>query len=280
MDFLSFLFMLIFGGMFVLAASPIIIYSFGKRWIINATNPYQRVLTSFQQLQHPSRSFVEAFANTKLVQKWISEGRLSEVSASTLFAYMNNSVRNTFTRSLPRERIKPIDLFLRKTKKAKKIHIEHVEAEVKNLLQEDIEQLASTREHLQFYYFNELFDSLELVNTFKQQANHAIQHQIDQVVSRTLHLLPYFEQNKMYELSHKFKTLLIKDLPESIRLLSNIEGKEKLDKEAELYVVLKSVISEITQIENQIKNSTNDELEKRMKIMKTKYTLKQEPDEE
>ncbi|PGK52412.1 hypothetical protein CN918_32015 [Priestia megaterium] len=276
MDFLSLIFMIVFGGLFVLAASPIIIYSLGKRWIINAANPYQRVITSFKQLQHPFRSYIEAFANTELAKRWINEGRLSPETSSVLFAYMDGSTRTLFTRSLARERIKSIDAFLRKTKKAKKLHMDQTDAEIKHLLNEDILQNKATKEHLQFYYYDELYESLELINTHKQQANHAIQHQIDQVISRTLYLLPYFEQHKMYELSHKFKTLITKDLPESTRLLGNIDASGRLDKETELYVVLKTILSEITQMENNIKASSDEELAKRMKIMKTKYTLQQE----
>ena len=276
MDFFSFIFLLVFGTLFVIAASPIIIYSVGKRWVKNAVNPYQRAITSFGQFQHPSRSYLEAFANSQLAQKWINEGRLSTETASVLFAYMNTTSRSLFTRSIQRERIKPIDTFLRRTKKAKKTHLDQAEVEIKTFLTEDIALNKTTKEHFQFHYFNELYESIQIIKTNKMHANHAIQHQIDQVVSRTLQLLPYFDQHKMYELSHKFKTLLTKDLPESIRLLGNIDTAARLDKEAELYVVLKTILAEITQMEDNIKAASDEELAKRMKIMKTKYTLKQE----
>lgn len=273
MGFILTLLLIAFGGFLFLAASPFIIYKAGKNYVNHMVNPYEKTVKSINKLEHPTKEFLSKFSKTTLFHSWRKNDKISIPTLSVLLTLLSPSERIYILKTMPKEKLLAVDDFLKKNKKVKPSIFDTASDEIRYLLTETVYEGTTDYETLLFYYYDELYEDIQFLLKERVNANHVIQHQIKQIIERSLILFPFFEKNKLFELSHKFKTLIQKDLKESLRLFSTIDSKQKIDNETELYAVLKTILKEIEEIEIKLQTTNEDELTKRMRILKNKFKV-------
>jgi len=278
MGFLLTLLGLGLAGTLLLAASPFILFYTGKSLVNQKLNPFQKQNDQFHQLPHKSKDMLHQFTASSLFATYVNQRQLSDQAMSILFLAKDKPNQLLFSKMLPKDQSLQIFEYLKKNKKIKSQAIDETVLEIRSLLFETIKQDKQNKQAVMYYYFDELYQDIQEINSMKNRVNGGIQIQIQQMIDKTLTLLPYFEEYQLFEMSHKFKTLIQKDIKEALQLFHSIEPTHhsRAEKEAELLIIFKTILTEMNDMEKQLNEQNQDELEKKFRFLKTKFQLNQE----
>lgn len=273
MDIITTILLFSLSGLVLLAASPFLVYKLGKNVFRNMFKPYERFINHIQASEHRYASFFKEIEKQYFITEWIRSKKISNETIALFLAFKPHQERISILRSLPQERIEQIDRMMRKTKKVKDVVWEQCFMEIRSLLEVEVKQQQASKDMLLFYYYDDLYEDIHFVREKSKVASYIIQQQVQQITEKTLSLLPTFQALQLYEESHKFTTLIKKDLRESLSLLQHINDEDKTEKETQMFVVLKSILNDMQEMEGNIKNAQKNELTKKMRVLEDKFQI-------
>jgi hypothetical protein len=268
-------FLFILGVLFVLGiVSVVTVALVGRKLYVSWKKPYKDALQSFDQLPIRSRSFIEAFVEHPIFGEWFKRNGRNQLDTLAV----------AYCASDERKRMKIMERLPKETKRRLHQHLK----QMKQITQEDAMETANVfKEYMQkglenptknidmdfytLYFHDEYAPALKIIQQNIRYVNATLRDKIEQVVSTILRSVPYYKERRMYEQTHKLETVLMKDLPGMLQILSQFSPSQRLEKESELEAYLQEFSKDLQQTEDKINADIEQQLVVKMRATTEKF---------
>jgi hypothetical protein len=268
-------FLFILGFLFVLGVVAVIAVAvIGRKFYLSWKKPYKDAVQSFDRLPAPSRSFIETFVQHATFGEWFKRyGRNELDTLAVAYCASDERKRMKMMERLPKETKRKLHQHLKQTKQV----TPEVVIEASNVFKSYMRQELENPHHsvdMDFYalYFHEEYGpALTTIQHNIKYVNATLRGKIEKVVAVILRSIPYYKERRMYEQTHKLETVLMKDLPDMLQILSQFSPSQRMEKESELEVYLQEFSKEVQQAEDKINADIEQQLVIKMKATTEKF---------
>ncbi|GGE82837.1 DUF3974 domain-containing protein [Priestia taiwanensis] len=268
-------FLFILGFLFVLGVVAVITVAvLGRKFYLSWKKPYKEAIESFNHLPAPSRSFIEAFVQHRTFGDWFQRrGKYELDTLAIAYCASDERKRVKIMEHLPKHTKRQFHHQLKRTKQLTQEEVIDASRIFKEYMKRELENPHQKVElGLYALYFHEEYGpALHRIQHHSRHLNKNLREKIEQIVEVSLRNIPYYKERRMYEHTHKLETVLTKDLPEMLELMTQFSPSQRAEKEKELEAYLHAFSKELQQSEEKVSADINQQLVIKMRATTEKF---------